>query len=169
MRQLAIGTPAEQQAWVMRRFQPYRVTEPDGSLPDGLLTGYYEPIMAASRVPTATHRTPLYAPPAGLRSGQPWYSRQEIDTLPAAQAALQGRAVAWLADPIDALILQIQGSGRLNLVEADGRAAPGARGLRRAQRPALPERGPLAARPGRHPRSLVGRPSRPGPRRTRSA
>jgi len=122
LRQLAIGTPAEQQAWVMRRFQPYRVSEPDGSLPDGLLTGYYEPIMAASRVPTATHRTPLYAPPAGLRSGQPWYSRQEIDTLPAAQAALQGRAVAWLADPIDALILQIQGSGRLNVVEADGRA-----------------------------------------------
>ena len=122
LRQLSIGTPAEQQAWVMRRFQPYRVTELDGSLPDGLLTGYYEPIMAASRVPTATHRTPLYAPPAGLRSGQPWYSRQEIDTLPAAQAALQGRAVAWLADPIDALILQIQGSGRLNLVEADGRA-----------------------------------------------
>ncbi len=122
LRQLAIGTPAEQQAWVMRRFQPYRVTELDGSLPDGLLTGYYEPIMAASRVPTATHRTPLYALPAGLRSGQPWYSRQEIDTLPAAQAALQGRAVAWLADPIDALILQIQGSGRLNVVEADGRA-----------------------------------------------
>ncbi|MDO9133441.1 murein transglycosylase A [Hydrogenophaga sp.] len=122
LRQLAIGTPAEQQAWVMRRFQPYRVTELDGSVPDGLLTGYYEPIMAASRVPTATHRTPLYAPPAGLRNGQPWYSRQEIDTLPAAQAALQGRAVAWLADPIDALILQIQGSGRLNLVDTDGRA-----------------------------------------------
>jgi len=121
LRQLAIGTPAEQQAWVMRRFQPYRVTEVDGSLPDGLLTGYYEPIMAASRLPTATHRTPLYAPPAGLRSGEPWYSRQEIDTLPAAQAALKGREVAWLADPIDALILQIQGSGRLNLVEPDGR------------------------------------------------
>ena len=122
LRQLSIASAAEQQAWVMSRFVPYRVTEPDGSLPDGLLTGYYEPIMAASRVPTATHRVPLYAPPAGLRPGQPWYSRQEIDTLPAAQAALQGRAVAWLADPIDALILQIQGSGRLNVVEADGRA-----------------------------------------------
>ncbi|MES2842277.1 MAG: MltA domain-containing protein [Pseudomonadota bacterium] len=122
LRQLSIATAAEQQAWVMRRFVPYRVTEPDGGTPDGLLTGYYEPIMAASRVPTPTHRTPLFAPPAGLRNGQAWYSRQEIDTLPAAQAALQGRAVAWLADPIDALILQIQGSGRLNVVEADGRA-----------------------------------------------
>jgi membrane-bound lytic murein transglycosylase A len=122
LRQLSIATAAEQQAWVMRRFLPYRVSETDGNLPQGLLTGYYEPIMAASRVPTATYRVPLYGPPPGLRSGQPWYSRQEIDTLPAAQAALQGRAVAWLADPIDALILQIQGSGRLNLVEPDGRA-----------------------------------------------
>jgi membrane-bound lytic murein transglycosylase A len=121
LRQLSIGTAAEQQAWVMKRFVPHRVTEPDGRPPEGLLTGYYEPIMAASRRPTATHRTPLYAPPAGLKPGQPWYSRQEMDTLPAAQAALQGREVAWLADPIDALILQIQGSGRLNLVEPDGR------------------------------------------------
>jgi len=119
-RQLSIGTAAEQQAWLVRRFQPYRVSEPDGSVPPGLLTGYYEPILSASRAPSATHRTPLYAPPAGLPAGQPWYSRQEIDTLPAAQAALQGKAIAWLADPIDALILQIQGSGRLNLTEADG-------------------------------------------------
>ncbi|MFN3492899.1 MAG: murein transglycosylase A [Hydrogenophaga sp.] len=120
VRQLSIATPAEQQNWVMRRFQPYRVLEADGSVPDGLLTGYYEPIMPASRVPTATHRTPLYAPPPGLRAGQSWYSRRDIDTLPAAQAALQGRAIAWLADPIDALILQIQGSGRLNITEPDG-------------------------------------------------
>ncbi len=120
LRRLSIGTAAEQQAWVERRFQPYRVVETSGEVPSGLLTGYYEPIMAASRVPSATYRVPLYGPPAGLRAGQPWYSRQEIDSLPAAQAALQGRALAWLADPIDALILQIQGSGRLNIVEADG-------------------------------------------------
>ena len=120
VRQLSIATPAEQQAWVVRRFQPYRVSEPDGSLSQGLLTGYYEPILPASRVPTATHRTPLYGPPDGLRPGQPWYSRQDIDTLPAARAALQGKAIAWLADPIDALILQIQGSGRLNVTEPDG-------------------------------------------------
>lgn len=120
VRRLAIATPAEQQAWVMSRFLPYRVTEIDGSEPPGLLTGYYEPIMNASRVRTEQHRTPLYGPPPGLRPDQPWFSRQDIDTLPAAQAALQGRAIAWLADPIDALILQIQGSGRLNLVENNG-------------------------------------------------
>lgn len=123
VRQLAIGAPQEQQDWLVRRFQPYRVTEVDGTVPQGLLTGYYEPILPASRVATATHRTPLYAPPAGLATaggGPRWYSRQEIDTLPAAQAALQGKAIAWLADPVDALVLQIQGSGRLNLTGADG-------------------------------------------------
>lgn len=121
VRQLSIASAEEQRDWMVRRLRPYRVTEPDGTPPQGLLTGYYEPIMAASRVATATHRTPLYAPPAGLRSGQPWYSRKDIDTLPAAQAALQGKAIAWLADPVDALLLQIQGSGRLNLNDADGR------------------------------------------------
>jgi membrane-bound lytic murein transglycosylase A len=121
VRRLSIATPAEQQAWVQRRFQPYRVGDPDGSQPPGLLTGYYEPILSATRQPTATHRTPIYAPPAGLVSGKPWYSRQQIDTLaPAVQTALQGKAIAWLADPIDAMILQIQGSGRLNVTEADG-------------------------------------------------
>ena len=120
-RPLAIASAAEQQAWVMRRLQPYRVLEPDGRAPEGLLTGYYEPVMAASRVATATHRVPLYAPPAGLVAGQPWYTRQQIDTLSEAQAALRGRAIAWMADPIDALILQIQGTGRLDITEADGR------------------------------------------------
>ncbi len=120
LRQLAIASPTEQHAWITSRFVPYRVTELDGTAPPGLLTGYYEPIMPASRLPTATHRTPLHAPPAGLRTGQPWYSRQDIDTLPAAQAAMQGRAIAWLDDPIDALILQIQGSGRLQITEANG-------------------------------------------------
>jgi membrane-bound lytic murein transglycosylase A len=120
LRPLTMADAAEQRAWIESRFQPYRVVETDGGAPAGLLTGYYEPVMPASRVPTATHRVPLYAPPPGLRAGQPWYSRQEIDTLPAAQTALKGQAIAWMADPIDALILQIQGSGRLNLREADG-------------------------------------------------
>jgi len=120
VRQRSIATPAEQAAWIVGRFQPYRVTETDGRLPDGLLTGYYEPILRASRVATPVFRVPLHAPPAGLQNGQVWYSRQQIDTLPAAQSALAGRAIAWLADPIDALILQIQGSGRLLVREVDG-------------------------------------------------
>jgi membrane-bound lytic murein transglycosylase A len=120
-RPLAIATAAEQQAWVESRFQPYRVDEADGSAGNGLLTGYYEPILEATRLPTATNRTPLYGPPPGLRNGQAWYSRRDIDTRADVQAQLRGRELAWLADPIDALVLQIQGSGRLNITEPDGR------------------------------------------------
>ena len=42
----------------------------------------------------------------------------------AAQAALRGREIAYLADPLDALALQIQGSGRLRVVEPDGSLLP---------------------------------------------
>ena len=120
-RPLSLASAPEQQAWLQHRLQPYRVVEADGRAPEGLLTGYYEPVLDASRQPTATHRVPLYAPPPGLVGGQAWYTRRQIDTLPEAQAALRGRAIAWLADPVDALILQIQGTGRVNVREPDGR------------------------------------------------
>jgi membrane-bound lytic murein transglycosylase A len=65
---------------------------------------------------------PLYAPPADLAQRKPYWTRQELDTLPAAQVGLKGREIAWVEDPMDALLLQIQGSGRLRLSEADGSA-----------------------------------------------
>jgi len=119
VRRLALGSPADQRAWMQQRLQPYRV-EPLQGPGDGLLTGYYEPLLEASRQATAKHAVPLYRPPAGLASRRPWYTRQEIDTLPEARAALRGREIAWLADPVDALVLQIQGSGRVRITEPDG-------------------------------------------------
>jgi membrane-bound lytic murein transglycosylase A len=119
VRRLSIATGEEQRAWMRSRLQPYRVETPQG-LADGLLTSYYEPVLKASRQPGGGYAVPLYQPPAGLASRKPWFTRQEIDTLPEAQAALKGREIAWLADPIDALLLHIQGSGRLSLTEADG-------------------------------------------------
>lgn len=118
MRPLSIASNAEQQEWIENRFQAYRIVEPDGTTPNGLLTGYYEPVLRAMRKPTFSHRIPIYAPPAELPTdGSPWYSRQEIDTLPAAKAALRNRVIAYLDDPIDALILHIQGSGRIDVTE----------------------------------------------------
>jgi membrane-bound lytic murein transglycosylase A len=119
VRRLSIASGAEQRAWMMSRLQPYRVESTQGSA-DGLLTSYYEPVMRASRQPTAGFAVPLYKAPGALASRKPWYSRQEIDTLPEARAALKGREIAYLADPIDALLLHIQGSGRLSVQEADG-------------------------------------------------
>lgn len=40
--------------------------------------------------------------------------------MPEARAALRGHEIAWLADPLDALVLQIQGSGRVRITEPDG-------------------------------------------------
>ena len=121
VRRLSIATPAEQRGWMVQRLQPYRVEPLQGGA-EGLLTGYYEPLLDASRQPTARHTVPLYRPPANLAARKPWFSRQEIDTLPEARAALRGREIAYLADPLDALSLQIQGSGRLRITEADGSA-----------------------------------------------
>jgi membrane-bound lytic murein transglycosylase A len=119
VRRLSIGSENEQRAWMIERLQPLRVESLSGGA-DGQLTSYYEPIFRASRHQSAAFNVPLYQAPATLRRGQPWFSRQDIDTLPEAQAALQGLEIAWLEDPIDALLLHIQGSGRLQLTQADG-------------------------------------------------
>lgn len=119
VRALSIASSQEQRDWLTTRLQPYRVESLQGES-RGLLTAYFEPLLDASRTPSATYSVPLYAPPAGLASRKPWYTRQDMDTLPEAQAALKGRAVAYVADPVDALILQIQGSGRIRVVQPDG-------------------------------------------------
>ena len=113
---------AATRAWLMQRLLPYRVLPLDASAaPQGLATGYFEPQLEASRSPRGALQVPLYAPPADLATRKPWYTRAQADTLPAAQAALRGRELAYVADPLDALLLQIQGSGRVRLTSADGR------------------------------------------------
>ena len=120
VRPLSLASPASQLAWMVRNLQPYRVTAADGNMPQGLLTGYYEPELPASRARTPRHTTPLYAPPAGLNNRQPWFSRQDIDSRADVQALLTGRELVWLDNPIDALIVQIQGSARVRVTEPDG-------------------------------------------------
>ncbi len=123
VRQLMLGSDDDRRLWMMSHLQPYRVEALDGAV-DGLLTSYYEPLFDASAQMRPGFEVPLYAPPDGLaearRAGRPWFSRQEIDTNPQARDALRGREVAWLADPIDALVLHIQGSGRVRIANPDG-------------------------------------------------
>jgi membrane-bound lytic murein transglycosylase A len=99
--------------------QPYRV-ESHTQQSEGLLTAYYEPVLNAERHARPGFQVPLYGPPADLNKRKPWYTRQEIDTLPAARAALRGKALVHLADPVDAMVLHIQGSGLINVREPDG-------------------------------------------------
>ncbi len=119
VRRLSIASGDEQRAWMVARLQPFRIESAQGSA-DGLLTSYYEPLLKARRQAGAGYEVPLYRPPIGLGNRKPWFTRQDIDTLPEARAALKGREIAWLADPIDALVLHIQGSGRLAITDADG-------------------------------------------------
>ena len=117
------GQPsALQKNWVMANFQPYRVEHLNAvaAPANGLLTAYYEPVFEASRTPRPGFEVPLYGVPANLKSRTPWYSREEISKLPAAQAALKGKEIAFIASPVDAMVLHIQGSGRLWLTQRDG-------------------------------------------------
>ena len=118
------GQPsALQKAWVMENFQPFRVEHLNAAAApsNGLLTAYYEPVFEASRTPRPGFEVPLYGVPANLKARSPWFSREEIAKLPAAQAALKGKEIAYIASPVDAMVLHIQGSGRLWLTERDGR------------------------------------------------
>ncbi len=123
VRQLMLASDDDRRLWMMSHLQPYRV-EPIEGASDGFLTSYYEPLFDASATQRPGFEVPLYAPPDGLaearRAGRPWFTRQEIDTAPQAREALRGREVAWLADPIDALVLHIQGSGRVRMIQPDG-------------------------------------------------
>jgi membrane-bound lytic murein transglycosylase A len=107
---------ASLRAWLAQRLQPYRVEAIDGSA-EGLATGYFEPLVDASRIARPGFRVPLHAPPTVPAA----FTRRQFDTLPAAKAQLRGREIAWVADPLDALLLQVQGSGRLRIAEPDGR------------------------------------------------
>lgn len=111
---------AQARDFLQRALQPYRVEALDGQSV-GLATGYFEPLLAASRVPRGAQQIALLRPPPDLATRNPWWTRAQLDTVPAARASVRGSAIAYVADPLDALLVQVQGSGRLRLTEPDGR------------------------------------------------
>ena len=119
VRRLSIGGEDAQRQWLLERLQPYRVEPMQGSA-SGLLTAYFEPEYEARRTPGAGFDVPLYQMPVGMNSRKPWFTRQDMETLPEAQVALRGREIVYLADPVQAMVLQIQGSGRVRVTEPDG-------------------------------------------------
>jgi len=115
-------------------FVPHRVANPDGAT-QGLVTGYYEPLLRGSRERRGPYRFPLYAPPDDLlvidlaainpdlknmrlrgrldgRRVVPYFSRAQIES---GVAPVAGKEIAWVDDAIEAFFLQIQGSGRIQL------------------------------------------------------
>jgi len=115
-------------------FKPYRVFNADGSQ-EGLVTGYYEPLLRGSRTRSEKYRYPLYSTPDDLltinvdelfpelkgervrgrrENGRvvPYYTRGEIE---GGVASLKGREILWIDDAVELFFLHIQGSGRVEL------------------------------------------------------
>jgi len=108
-------------------FRPYRLSDSsDGD--EGLLTGYYLPRVRGSREHLPGYSVPLYRRPPDLviaddgRLGRldgggqfrPYYTRAEIDA-----GALSGKGLelVWLASPIDAFFVSVQGSAEISLTD----------------------------------------------------
>jgi membrane-bound lytic murein transglycosylase A len=133
-----MGAPddAAARAFFEQRFRPYQATQDDGSV-EGMVTGYYEPLLKGDRVRTERARFPLYAAPDDLISVElasvfpelkglrlrgrlagnklvPYPTRKEIE-MPANGNGFKGKPIAWAEDPVDLFFLQIQGSGRIEL------------------------------------------------------
>jgi membrane-bound lytic murein transglycosylase A len=100
--------------WIQSKLQPWRVSTLEGSS-TGLMTGYFEPLLDGRRQPDARFQYPLHRSPADLGQRKPHFSRAELEISPDGRAAVAGREVVYLADPLEVLLIQVQGSGRIRL------------------------------------------------------
>lgn len=131
----ALPTPddAQARAFFEAHFRAHLV-HGDGTR-DGLITGYYEPVLNGSFTRSERFRFPLYRRPDDLLvvdltslypelKGRPlrgrlvgnrvvpYYSRTEIGH---GKKSLAGSELVWVDDPVEAYLLQVQGSGRVRL------------------------------------------------------
>jgi membrane-bound lytic murein transglycosylase A len=129
---MTAATPnaAEVRRFLQDQLQPWRLLDGTGHPAVNTVTGYYEPLVHASRTREGPYQWPLYAPPddlltidlgsvypelAGKRvRGKlvgkrvvPYDTRAEI-----ASSAKQPPVIVWVNDPVEAFFLTIQGSGR---------------------------------------------------------
>lgn len=117
-------------------FVPHKVFNADGS-DNGMVTGYYEPLLRGSRKRGGPYQTPLHRAPDDLLTidlsglypelknlrlrGRlvgnkvvPYLARSEM----VATGALAGKELFWVDDPVEAFFLQVQGSGRVQLADS---------------------------------------------------
>ena len=89
------------------------VAEVDNTTPSrNIATAYFEPIYSASLQPIGHYQWPLYAAPLPATT----LKRNELTPIEGnIHRILQGKELAYLDNPIDAFLAQIQGSVRLKL------------------------------------------------------
>ena len=131
---LATPTNATLRNFFESRFQPYLLTNPDGAT-NGLVTGYYEPLLNGSRQRGGKFQHPVLGVPGDLLTidlsevlpdlknmrlrGRlqgnkvvPYYSRANIV---GREKDYADRTLVWVDDAVELFFLQIQGSGRVRL------------------------------------------------------
>ncbi len=122
-------------AFFERNFQAYESANEDGTT-EGLITGYYEPLVQGSRTQTARARFPVYGVPDDLITVDlasvypelknlrlrgklignkvvPYATRSEIEGIQNITA--KAKVLAWAEDAVELFFMQIQGSGRVEL------------------------------------------------------
>ncbi|WP_041596795.1 murein transglycosylase A [Halothece sp. PCC 7418] len=85
-------------------------------------TGYFEPVYAASRIPTSEYRYPIYRLPKNFKQwSSPHPTRRQLEGRhgEGKNSPLAGLEIAWLRDRLEAFLIHVQGSARLKL--QDGR------------------------------------------------
>lgn len=125
------GDAASVRRFLQDQLQVYSLRSASG--PDGLITGYYEPVYPGSLKADANHTVPVYGVPADLITvaldsiypelkGKRLRGRLDGQVLRPYDDAATLRAkgskapvLAWLTNPMDLQFLQIQGSGRVHL------------------------------------------------------
>ncbi|MHB8915619.1 MAG: murein transglycosylase A [Thiobacillus sp.] len=133
-RQADVTSDANVRAFFERHFQAYQSNNDDGTT-EGLVTGYYEPLIKGNRTQTARARFPVYGVPDNLITVDlasvypelknlrlrgklvgnklvPYATRSEIDN---ANFATKAKVLAWAEDAVELFFMQIQGSGRVEL------------------------------------------------------
>ncbi|MGE0753587.1 MAG: murein transglycosylase A [Alphaproteobacteria bacterium] len=93
-------------------FTPFTITNNDE--PEGLFTGYYEPLLYGARAQGGDFRYPVYGRPDDLIEGTPYLTREQIET-----QGLEKKApvLAWVEDPAMLFFMQVQGSGRIRFMQ----------------------------------------------------
>ena len=125
-----------------RHFQPFEIVGAGGDdrAENGFLTGYYEPLVEGSLVPTPEFTEPILQRPDDLNSfppgEMPFPSRPDISAarqrpdgrlepypdraaIEAGAAAGHTKPVVWLRDGVEVFMVQVQGSAKVRL--PDGR------------------------------------------------
>ncbi|MGB3669192.1 MAG: MltA domain-containing protein [Phormidesmis sp.] len=105
---------------VAAEFDFYQAVGQDGA-GTVAFTGYFEPTYSASLTPGTDYRYPIYQSPPGLAQwAEPHPTRAElegIDGLQASQGPLKGLELAWLPTRLEAFLIQVQGSARLEMTD----------------------------------------------------